>query len=163
MLQNVLLGKPTGDQAEKIVNRLRELPPGDLLPHRDIEEVIGVDRHKDPARYRTLIGAAMKMSMRRFNEKPICVRSYGYARPTPWQQVQEARGYMRKGTRQYARGAAVAAMVDDKRLTDPEHRKVRDLVVVRVRQLYDLARSETRSIALLMASPETAPRVDNRQ
>ncbi len=156
-LITILNGKPTGPQADKLFEHVKQTRPGDIITHETIERLFGVTRADDQARYRTLISVAKR---RIFREQSIALRpvpGVGYEHPEGWAQMGQCVAGIRCGAKKMYRSVKIGAVVSDERLPKQAHRNARDYIVTRARYVAELAKSEKKSLELAIGRPEVLP------
>ncbi len=155
MLTNVMNGKPTGPQVQKLFDHVKQTTPNDIIKHETIELLFGEKRGTH--RYRTLISTSKRRILRELHLDLRAVPGVGYEHPEGWTQIRQGVARIRTGTKSIVRGVQVAAVVSDERLPEPKHRAARDFIVNKARYLAEIAKTEKKSVELAVGRPEVLP------
>ena len=150
-------GLSTEPEVQAIVARLNDIPEGGVIEHAELERMIHATRSS--TRYGTII---TKLKARVEKEQSITLvseRGVGYIKSTGEQQMHEVIRGVARAARQAHRSWNRAAIITDERLPDQRMRDARDFIVERGRLLMEMARTQRKAMAVVLARPETLPRL----
>ena len=156
MLPQVLHGRPTQRQAERLVNHVVAMGVDQIVTHEQIEALIGVERATEVARYQTVLGAAKKRLLREHGIELISVRGTGFRYPTGDAQIRSSVGHIRRGVKKIGHGVKVGGQVADKRLT-VQGCEMRDHIVGQAKYLFELGRTQRKALELTVGKTDTNP------
>lgn len=105
-----------------LVDRLRQLDYGELIPHHEIVTLSGLVYGTQP--YYQQMRQAIKVLLREHEIVVVSVPKVGYKRLEPQKHGQEARRYVRLGTRRIKRGGKVARATDLTLLSEDQKREL---------------------------------------
>ena len=111
-------GVPTGSDVDRLMREIGTPTPGELIPYDRITGVIGGDRKS--SRWGSITDAWRRRLDREFNILLEAVANQGFMALTNSGRVNHASGRYKRGLRQVARAAVVAARTDRKGLTQEE-------------------------------------------
>lgn len=154
-LQTVLNGRPTKPLVDRILGRVKGMNEGDVLPHTDIEAMVGEARGS--CRYWTVVDAAKRRSLNELGVDLESVPGVGYRKVSGFDQVKNGVGKIGRGVRAIGRGVKVVAVVSDERLPDARHRDARDHVVRQATLLRQMAQQSGRQLSSAVVNPERLP------
>jgi hypothetical protein len=157
MLQTVLYGKPTKPDVDKIYPRLCQLKEGEIIEHKELEELLGISRNGQASRYRTILAVARRRLERETGVVLAAIQGVGLQYPTGHEQLGCGQRICRSGIRRVGRGARIIEHITDARLPVQQHREARDFALDRLKELRALAQKEQKVIALKIGIPEVSP------
>lgn len=157
-LANVMNGRPTEPQAGKVYSIIKAKIDakefGAVIPHTELESIIGVSRDKEASRYRTVLNAAFKRVARETGITMRAERSVGYSIPLGTEQMRMGTGAVRSGVRKMLRGAATVAAITDERLPNELERTKRDHLVASMNRMNELVKTDSKRLQLTLGKTE---------
>lgn len=125
-----------------LVDRLRQLDYGELIPHHEIVTLSGLVYGTQP--YYQQMRQAIKVLLREHEMVVVSVPKVGYKRLEPQKHGQEVRRYVRLGARRIKRGSRVGQVTDMALLAEDQKReweKAMRLVTLLKQQMGQVYRS----------------------
>jgi hypothetical protein len=111
-------GVPTGSDVERLLREIGTPAPGDVIPYDQIARILGVERKS--SRWGSVTDAWRRRLDREFNLLLEAVPNGGFRVLTNSGRVNHASSRYKRGLRQVAKAAVVAARTDRKGLTQEE-------------------------------------------
>ena len=148
MLATIMNGKPTEREVRMLLDWMMQHvnTPGYVFPHEEIESYI--KHQRDTARYRTVIGVAIRKLFRQTGVKLRSVRGTGYEVPAGRGQLDMGINGCRRNMRSCARNVGIIAAVDDRRLENDKDRQARDSMVSTANYLVEIGRLKVKELGL---------------
>ncbi|MFH1603652.1 MAG: hypothetical protein ABIH03_07075 [Pseudomonadota bacterium] len=155
MLQTVLDGQPTRPYVEGVIARARQTRPGELIDYAELERL--ADAKHGSHRFRTVMNVAIRRMRQETGVELVCERNLGYIVSTGLQQFQYALGKHRSHVRGERKSAAIAGLISDERLTDPNARAACRHFVEAALYRTELARLDNKTARLSLGRTELPP------
>jgi hypothetical protein len=147
----VVKGIPTDPDVRLLLARYGVPAEGWLIAHRELEEVLGVDRRSH--RYGTVIAAWRKRLQDEHNVVLIAVPGVGYKVGTPDDRVEHGSRRIRTGQRITRRAYRVIGTTDLARASEPNRKQAeRDLAVARA--IIAAAQAEAKRFRAVLPGPD---------
>lgn len=156
MLPTVMNGKSTDREVAAIVEHVKALDYGDIIPYETCEKLANAKRGEP--RFMTVWSRARRKIENELSVTLICVRKEGYRVPQPFEQVKHGMGRAKCGVRAIGRGFRSAAVANREKMT-PIEQKTADFVCQRGEYLLRAIQKESRAL-VVVGTTQVLPRVN---
>lgn len=116
------MGKGDASTVIEAIGKITAIHPGTTIPHLVMEEMLGVQRLKEPQRYYRLVRMVRADLERNYGLFLHTEKAIGYSILAPGDEMGECIQDIQRGTKRIVRGAMRSQLVRVERIEDPEKR-----------------------------------------